>query len=51
MRWYGSFDNFLNEAILPGYLDGSLDQTDILDVVAALRAWEVDGTWNGIAQS
>lgn len=45
VRLYGSFDIFLNIAILPGYLDGSLDQTDMDDLVAIFRAWETDGTW------
>lgn len=46
VRWYGSFDNFVNVAIRPGYLDGTLDQKDIFDIVSALRSWETDGTWD-----
>ena len=46
VRWYGSFDNFVNVAIRPGYSDGTLDQKDILEIVAALRRWETDGTWD-----
>jgi len=41
---YGSFQAFV-DVVLVGYLDGTYDQQDISDVVAALRAWEVNGTW------
>ena len=41
---FGSFDQFVEEMVLPGVEAGALDARDIVDVVAALRAWE-DGTW------
>jgi hypothetical protein len=43
-RWYGSFDAWVENDILPGIESGALDR-DMVDVVAALRAWETDGTW------
>jgi hypothetical protein len=42
--WFGSFDAWVENDILPGIESGVLDR-DIIDVVAALRAWETDGTW------
>lgn len=44
VAWYGSFDAFV-DTILPGYLDGTYDQRDMIAVIGALRAWETDGTW------
>jgi hypothetical protein len=41
---FGSFDQFA-EQVLPGIEAGVLDRRDMVDVVAALRAWETDGTW------
>ena len=43
--FYGSFDLFVEVAILPGIESGALDRADMIDIVAALRAWEGDGTW------
>lgn len=43
---YGSFDAFVETEILPGIADGSLARDDMVDVVAALRIWEADGTWD-----
>jgi len=42
---YGSFDQFVEREILPGIEAGALDRGDMIDVVAALRCWEQDGTW------
>lgn len=43
--FYGSFDLFVEVAILPGIESGALSRPDMIDVVAALRVWENDGTW------
>ena len=43
---YGSFDLFVEIAILPGIESGALERADMIDVVAALRRWETDGTWD-----
>lgn len=43
---YGSFDKFVEVAIRPGVLDGSLDRQDMIDILTALRKWEGDGTWD-----
>jgi hypothetical protein len=43
--FYGSFDLFVEIAVLPGIESGALSRPDMIDVVAALRAWENDGTW------
>ena len=42
---YGSFDQFVERQILPAIEAGALDRADMVEVVAALRAWEQDGTW------
>ena len=42
---YGSFDQFVEREVLPGIEAGALDRANMIDVVAALRAWEQDGTW------
>lgn len=44
---YGSFDAWVEREVLPGIQTGALDQRDMVAVVAALRAWEHDGTWSG----
>ena len=44
VQMFGSFDQFVERQILPGIEAGTLDKTDMVDVVAALRRWE-DGTW------
>lgn len=38
--WYGSFDAWVEREIIPGIESGALDAVDMIDVVAALRAWE-----------
>lgn len=43
---YGSFDLFVEIAILPGIESGALARADMIDIVAALRRWEADGTWD-----
>ena len=42
---FGSFDLFVDMAVLPEIEAGHLCRTDMVDVVAALRRWEEDGTW------
>lgn len=42
---YGSFDRFVEQQILPGIEAGALDRDDMVEIVAALRGWELDGTW------
>lgn len=43
---FGSFDRFVEVMVLPGIEAGHLSRTDMVCVVAALRAWEEDGTWD-----
>ncbi|MFC0204754.1 hypothetical protein [Novosphingobium soli] len=43
---YGSFDAFVEIELLPDTKSGALDRADMIDVVAALRACETDGTWH-----
>ena len=43
---YGSFDQFVESKVLPDIEAGLLDRADMIDVVSALRAWELDGTWD-----
>ena len=38
--WYGSFDAWVEQAVLPGVESGALEADDMVDVVAALRVWE-----------
>lgn len=42
---FGSFDAWVEREVLSGIESGVLDRRDMVAVVAALRAWEVDGTW------
>ena len=44
--WFGSFDLFVELTIWPGILDGSLDKLEMIDIVAALRRWEDNRTWD-----
>lgn len=44
--WFGSFDLFVEIAILPEIERGALSQGDMVEIVAALRSWEIDGTWD-----
>ena len=43
---FGSFDAWVECDVLPGIENGTLDQRDMIAVVAALRRWEHDGTWS-----
>ena len=42
---YGSFDEWVEQEILPGLESGALAPDDMIEVVTALRRWENDGTW------
>ena len=42
---FGSFDAWVERDVLPGIEGGELDRWDMVAVVAALRRWEHDGTW------
>ncbi|HKX80348.1 MAG TPA: hypothetical protein VJM34_17690 [Novosphingobium sp.] len=42
---FGSFDLFVEVTVLPEIEAGHLSRVDMVDVVAALRRWEEDGTW------
>ncbi|KEQ55492.1 hypothetical protein [Sphingobium chlorophenolicum] len=44
---FGSFDAWVEREVLPGIESGALAADDMIAVVAALRAWERDGTWSG----
>jgi len=44
-RWYGSFDAWVEEKVLPDIESEALDGRDMVDVIAALRAWETEGLW------
>jgi hypothetical protein len=44
--WFGSIDVFVDLHIGPDIANGKLDALDMMDIVAALRRWEVDGTWD-----
>lgn len=42
---FGSFDLFVEMLVLPDIEAGHLSRVDMVDVIAALRCWEEDGTW------
>lgn len=44
--WYGSFDAWVEQQILPGIESGALDGSDMIVIVAALRRWETGGAWD-----
>jgi hypothetical protein len=44
--WFGSIDLFVDVYVVPEIADGKLDAMDMVDLVAALRRWEADGTWD-----
>lgn len=46
---YGSFDAWVEQEVLPGVESGALGADDMVAVVAALRAWEADGTWGRVS--
>jgi hypothetical protein len=35
--WYGSFDAWVEQAVLPGVESGALEPDDMVEIVAALR--------------
>lgn len=41
----GSFDQFVASKVLPDIEAGLVDRADMIGVIAALQAWEQDGTW------
>ena len=43
---FGSFDLFVEIAVLPEIEAGHLSRADLVDVVTALRCWEDNGTWD-----
>jgi len=43
--WYGSFDAWVEQAVLPGVESGALAADDMVEVVAFLRAWETGSVW------
>jgi hypothetical protein len=43
---FGSFDAWIEREVLPGVESGALNERDMIGVVAALRRWEQDGTWD-----
>lgn len=45
---YGSFDAWVEQDVLPGVESGALAADDMVDVVAALRGWEQDRTWQRV---
>lgn len=44
--WFGSIDLFIDGYVIPEIEAGNLDAMDMVDIVAVLRLWETDGTWN-----
>ncbi|UZK70062.1 hypothetical protein OKW76_03135 [Sphingomonas sp. S1-29] len=44
--WFGSFDAWVEQEVLPGIESGALEADDMIVIVAALRAWELAGVWN-----
>lgn len=42
---FGSFDRFVEIVVIPGIERHELSADDMIDVVAALRAWEELGVW------
>ena len=46
VQWFGSFDAWVEQDVLPGVESGALAADDMVEVVAALRAWETEGVWN-----
>ena len=43
---FGAFDLFVEIMALPEIEAGRLSRDDMVDVIAALRRWEADGTWD-----
>jgi hypothetical protein len=47
-RMWGSLDNYVAAVIWPGIHAGALSESDMLDIIDALRRWEGDGTWERV---
>jgi hypothetical protein len=45
-QWFGSFDAWVEQDVLPGVESGALAADDMVELVAALRGWEAGGVWN-----
>lgn len=43
--YFGSFDAWVERDVLPGIESGALEGADMIFLVAILRSWETDGTW------
>ena len=43
---WGSFDRFVEVVVIVGIERSELSEVDMIEVVAALRIWETDGTWD-----
>jgi hypothetical protein len=37
---------FVEVVVIPGIESGALARDDMIEIVAALRRWEEDGTWD-----
>ena len=46
--WFGSFDAWVEQQVLPGIESGALEGADMIAIVAALRRWEADGAWHRV---
>lgn len=44
--WFGSFDAWVEQQVLPGIESGALEGADMIAIVAVLRRWETDGAWD-----
>lgn len=44
--WFGSLDLYIERHVMLEIADGKLDALDMVDIVAVLRLWETDGTWD-----
>jgi hypothetical protein len=45
-QWFGSFDAWVEQEVLPEIESGALHAEDMVVIVACLRRWETDGTWD-----
>ena len=46
--WFGSFDAWVEQHVLPDIESGALEGTDMIFIVAALRRWEAEGAWHRV---
>ncbi|RMB36330.1 hypothetical protein C8J47_1869 [Sphingomonas sp. PP-F2F-G114-C0414] len=44
--WFGSFDAWVENEVLPGIESGALEADDMIVIVATFRAWELAGVWD-----